>query len=103
MTTSQSLGGRNVASTGNTNNLMVRLDEESKAFIAKAAKLRRVSMSDYVRMVTVSQAQREVEEAERSTIALTPEEQLEFWNALAQAPELTDAQRELGSIMRGES
>jgi uncharacterized protein (DUF1778 family) len=92
-----------MASPSNTTNLMVRLDDESKAFIAKAAKLRRVSMSDYVRLVTVSQAQREVEEAEQSTIALTPEEQLEFWNALSQTPELTDAQRQLGSIVRGES
>ncbi len=92
-----------MASPSNTSNLMVRLDDESKAFIAKAAKLRRVSMSDYVRLVTVSQAQREVKEAEQSTIALTPEEQLEFWTALSQTPELTGPQRQLGAIMRGES
>ncbi len=91
-----------MTSPTNTTNLMVRLDADSKAFIAKAAELRRISMSDYVRLVTVSQAQREVEEAERDKIALTPEEQLAFWNALAQPPKLTDAQRQLGLIMRGD-
>lgn len=83
-------------------NLMVRLDEKSKSFIARAAELRHVSISDYVRMVTVAQAQREVEKAEQDVIALTAEEQLAFWNALARTPKLTKAQRELGAIMRGE-
>jgi uncharacterized protein (DUF1778 family) len=80
---------------------MVRLDEDSKSCIAKAAELRRVSISDYVRMVTVAQARREAE-AEQGTIALTPEEQLAFWKALNDPPKLTKAQRELGRIMRGD-
>jgi uncharacterized protein (DUF1778 family) len=80
---------------------MVRLDDESKSYITKAAELRHVSISDYVRMITVSQAQREVLEAEENTIALTTEEQLEFWKALAQTPRLTKAQRDLGAVMRG--
>ena len=91
-----------MASSGNTTNLMVRLDDESKSFVAKAARLRHISMSDYVRMVTVSQAQREVQQAEQNTIVLTADEQLEFWNALAQEPRLTKAQRKLGAVMRGE-
>ena len=33
--------------------LMVRLDHESKKCLAKAAELRRISVSDYVRTVTV--------------------------------------------------
>ncbi len=82
--------------------LMVRLDEESKSNIAKAAELRKVSISDYVRMVTVSQARREVEGAQHNRLALTPDEQLVFWNALHAPPELTEAQRELGQVMRGE-
>ena len=81
--------------------LMVRLDEESKAYVTKAAELRKVSISDYVRMVTVTQARREVSQAAQSTIALTPEEQLTFWNALNAAPKLTKAQRELGRTIRG--
>jgi uncharacterized protein (DUF1778 family) len=85
-----------------SSSLMVRLDDESKSYIAKAAELRHVSISDYVRMVTVSQAQREVREAQQSTIALTSDEQLEFWKALSQTPKLTKSQQGLGAVMRGE-
>ena len=83
--------------------LMVRLDDASKASLARAAELRRISISDYVRTVMVAQARREVQAAREQTIALTPEEQLAFWNALNEPPRLTDAQRKLGSLMRGES
>jgi uncharacterized protein (DUF1778 family) len=82
--------------------LMVRLDEVSKNFLAEAARLRRISISDYVREVTVEQARREVAAAKERTLSLTPEEQLAFWNALAETPTLTEAQRQLGAIMRGE-
>lgn len=82
--------------------LMVRLDEASKSSIAKAAKLRHISISDYVRSIVVTQAEREVREAEQWTIALAPHEQLAFWNALNEPPELTDAQKTLGTLMRGE-
>jgi uncharacterized protein (DUF1778 family) len=81
---------------------MVRLDEESKACLTEAARLRGISLSDYVRAVTVPQARREVSAAREQTLALTPEEQLAFWKALAEPPNLTEAQRRLGSIMRGE-
>jgi uncharacterized protein (DUF1778 family) len=82
--------------------LMVRLDDESKRFLAQAARLRRVSVSDYVRAVTVAQARREVQAARAQTVTLTPEEQLAFWQALNAPPVLTDAQRRLGALMRGE-
>jgi uncharacterized protein (DUF1778 family) len=83
--------------------LMVRLDSESKAVIAQAAGLRRTSISDYVRTVTVTQARREVESASSQTIALTPDEQLEFWRALQAPPKLTPAQKRLGALMRGDA
>src|SRR5437660_8406017 len=82
--------------------LMVRLDDESKMFLAQAAELRRISVSDYVRAVTVGQAKKEILAAREQTIALSPEEQLAFWNALSDPPQLTDAQRQLGSVMRGD-
>ncbi len=82
--------------------LMVRLDEAGKSSIAKAAKLRHISISDYVRSVVVTQAEREVREAEQQVIALAPHEQLAFWNALNERPALTDAQKALGNLMRGE-
>ena len=83
--------------------LMVRLDDKSKAYLSQAAELRRISVSDYVRTVTVAQAQKEVLAAREQTISLTPDEQLAFWNALNQPPRLTEAQRQLGAVMRGES
>jgi uncharacterized protein (DUF1778 family) len=83
--------------------LIVRLDEESRAILDRAAELRRISVSDYVRTVTVPQARREVGAARDQIIALSPEEQRAFWMALSQEPELTESQRELGAIMRGEA
>lgn len=82
--------------------LMVRLDDESKSYLARAAELRQISVSDYVRAVTVTQARREVQQAAEQTISMTAEEQLTFWNALNASPKLTPAQRELGTVMRGE-
>ena len=86
-----------------TGTLIVRLDEESKACLSQAAELRRISVSDYVRTVTVTQARREILAAREYIIALSPEGQLEFWKALNETPKLTAAQRRLGSLMRGES
>ena len=38
--------------------LMVRLDDDSKAYLTQAAKLRGISLSDYVRTVAVPQDRR---------------------------------------------
>ena len=82
--------------------LMVRLDPAGKSCIAKAAKLRHISVSDYVRSVTIAQAEREVRAAGERLIVLAPHEQLAFWNALNEAPVLTDSQQGLAALMRGE-
>jgi uncharacterized protein (DUF1778 family) len=81
---------------------MVRLDDRSKGYLAQAAQLRGISVSDYVRTVTVAHAQKEVEAARQQTIALTADEQLAFWTALSEPARLTPAQRRLGALMRGE-
>jgi uncharacterized protein (DUF1778 family) len=81
--------------------LIVRLDEESKSLLSQAAALRRISVSDYVRTVTISQARKEVLASREQTISLTPEEQLAFWNALNETPRLTPTQQRLGEVMRG--
>ena len=81
--------------------LMVRLDEESKQCLSEAAALRQVSVSDYVRTVTVAQARREVRASREQVIAMAAEEQLAFWKALNEPPKLTAAQRKLGIVMRG--
>ena len=85
-----------------TKSLMVRIDPSSKRMIARAASLRGVSASDYVRLVVVAQARRELDEEKTKTIAMTPEEQLAFWEALHEPVKLTRRQRDLGRIMRGQ-
>ena len=89
-------------STSKTSSLMVRLDTESKQALVAAAELRRISVSDYVRTVTVAQARREVSSAADRTILLSPDEQLAFWQALNSPAKLTPAQKRLGALMRGE-
>ena len=84
-----------------TSSLMVRLDSDSKQALAAAAELRRISVSDYVRTVTVAQARREVASAREQTVLLSPDEQLAFWRALQAPTTLTPAQKRLGAIMRG--
>jgi uncharacterized protein (DUF1778 family) len=81
---------------------MIRVDRSSKGVIAKAARLRGISASDYVRSVVVAQARREVKEAESQTISLTAEDQLAFFQALSADVKLTVRQRALGKLMRGE-
>ena len=88
--------------TAKTSSLMVRLDVESKRLLSEAARLHRISVSDYVRTVTVSQALREISAARENVIVLSPEDQLSLWNALNETPKLTLAQRRLGKMMRGE-
>jgi uncharacterized protein (DUF1778 family) len=88
-------------STEKASPLMVRLDADSKQALTDAAELRRISVSDYVRTVTVAQARREVASARDQTVLLSPDEQLAFWQALQAPPKLTPAQKRLGAIMRG--
>ena len=93
---------RSPARTPSARSLVVRLDDDSKECLSQAARLRGISLSDYVRMVTVPQARRELLAAREQTLALTPEEQLAFWKALAEPTTLTEAQRRLGALMRGD-
>jgi uncharacterized protein (DUF1778 family) len=97
------MGKTRTNATPGTSPLMVRLDSDSKDVLARAAELRGISVSAYVRQVTVAQARKEVEAAGGQTIALTPEEQLAFWTALAAPVKLTAAQKKLGKLMRGAS
>lgn len=86
-----------------TSPLMVRLDRDSKSSLAEAARLRGISVSDYVRQVMVAQARRELRAAVEQTLVLTADEQLAFWTALQAPAQLTPAQRKLGAIMRGKA
>ena len=81
--------------------LMVRLDEDSKKAPSQAAELRRISVSDYVRTVTVAQAKREVLSAQSQSIALCPDEQRAFWQALQEPVRLSASQKRLAAIAKG--
>ena len=82
-------------------NLMIRMDSSAKKLVARAATLRGVSTSDWVRNVLTSQAQLEVAEADERTIKLSRDEQLRFWDALQRPARLTRRQRELSRLMKG--
>jgi uncharacterized protein (DUF1778 family) len=81
--------------------LMVRVDAPSKTIIGRAARLRGVSASDYVRLVVVAEARRDLDEARTRTIRLSPPDQLAFWQALQRPTALSPRQRALGRLMRG--
>jgi uncharacterized protein (DUF1778 family) len=82
--------------------LMIRLDRQSKAQLHKAAKLRHMSLSDYVRQVAVPQARREVQAAKQGMIVLSREGQIAFWDALHAPVKMTPRLRKLGAMIRGE-
>ncbi len=82
--------------------LQTRLAPKHKRMIERAAKLRNLSVSDYLRQVLVPMAQREVEGAKQGVIEMTAEEQLAFWNIINEPPSpLTPAQKKLARLMRG--
>ena len=93
---------RSPVSTVAARSLMVRLDDESKSYLCQAAELRGISLSDYVRTVTVAQARLEVLSAEGQPLALTREEPLAFWHALDRPVNLSAGHERLGRMMRGE-
>jgi uncharacterized protein (DUF1778 family) len=86
-----------------TTTLQTRLDPKSKQTIAQAAELRHVGLSDYVRLVLVSTAKREVEQAKNQVLQMTADEQEQFWMALQAPAKLTNNQRKLAKIMQGGS
>lgn len=85
-----------------SNMVVVSMDEESMQLLTAAAKLRAISVSDYVRNVAVAQARRDVVEPRGQTILLSGDEQLAVWQALQAPAKLTAAQKRLGKLIRGE-
>ena len=81
--------------------LRLNLDQYSRRTLEAAAKLRRISVSEYIRSIAVPQAKREIEGARQNVVVLTPDEQLAFWNALQAPVKLTPAQMRLSRLARG--
>jgi uncharacterized protein (DUF1778 family) len=86
-----------------TTTLQTRLDQKSKQTIVQAAKLRQVGLSDYVRLVLVPAAKREIEQSKNQVLQMTADEQERFWMALQAPVKLTKNQCKLGKIMQGDS
>ena len=91
-----------MATQERTQILQARMKPENKNIIVKAAKLRDIPTSDYIRSVLLEHARKEVQSAENEVLQLTADEQLTFWSALDRATPLTTAQIDLGKLMRGE-
>jgi uncharacterized protein (DUF1778 family) len=85
-----------------TKTLQARLDPDSKRIVEEAARLRHVGLSDYIRLVLVPTARRELEQARHQVLQLTADEQERFWAALQAPAKPTEAQRRLGALMRGD-
>jgi len=86
-----------------TTTLQARLDPESKSIVEAAAKLRHVGLSDYIRLVLVPTAKREVERSKNQVLQMTADEQERFWLALEAPAKPTETQRKLGKIMQGDA
>jgi len=91
---------RKRASTSKDANLLVRCDSGTKKMLERAASVRGLSLSDYVRSRIVPLAKQDVEEADAGVLRLPREAQIAFWQALQNPPEPTEAQRELGRRVR---
>ena len=82
--------------------IQARINSENKSLIVQAAKLREIPVSDYMRLVLIDQARKEVTSNDQQVLQLTADEQIEFWNALDNPKGLTKAQKELGKLIKGE-
>ena len=91
---------RQRAGAAKSANLLVRCDRESKRVLERAAHLRGLTLSDYVRSRIVPLARQDVEEAETSVLRLPRDAQVSFWQALQNPPPLSRKQRELGRLVR---
>ena len=102
--TNHSGTGRPAARTGKgpskNANLLVRFDQGGKSLVLRAAGLRGLSLSDYVRTRILPLARQDVDEAETGVLRLAKQDQIAFWQALQHPPAPTRAQRALGKLVR---
>ena len=92
--------GKSVRESGRGAKLLVRFDPAGNALVRRAAAIRGLDAGDYVRSRIILQAQQDVEEADSSVLRLPREAQIAFWQALANPPQPTEAQRRLGELVR---
>ena len=80
--------------------MLVRFDREAKSLVQRAATVRGLTDSDYVRTRVLPLAQQDVEESKTGVLPLTKEDQIVFWQALQHPPTPTRPQRALGKLVR---
>lgn len=83
-----------------TANVLIRFDAKRKARVRRAAELRGLTVSDYIRTRIDSIVDRDLEEAETGVLRLSREDQIALWRALQNPPPPTKQQRELGALIR---
>ena len=93
-------GSRTPRGASRDENLLVRFDSAGKSLVKRAAAIRGLSVSDYVRSRITTLARQDVEEADTGVLRLPREDQIAFWQALQNPPPPTDVQRELGALVR---
>ncbi len=81
-------------------NVLVRFDSAGKALVKRAAAVRGLNVSDYVRTRIIAMAQQDVVEADTGVLRLPREAQIAFWQALQAPLAPTETQRELGALVR---
>lgn len=81
-------------------NVLVRFDRESKSLVRRAAALKGLTMSDYVRSRLVPVAREEIEEAASGVLRLEKKDQIALWRALSNPPKPNAAQKALGRLVR---
>jgi uncharacterized protein (DUF1778 family) len=80
--------------------LLVRFDSAGNALVRRAAAIRGLDAGDYIRSRILTLARQDVEEAGGGVLRLPREAQIAFWQALSNPPPPTEAQRQLGEIVR---
>lgn len=83
-----------------TASLLVRFDRQAKGIVQRAATVRGLTVSDYVRSRILTLATQDVEESESGLLRLAKADQIAFWQALQHPPAPTPAQRALGKLVR---
>lgn len=92
--------GRRRARVAKDANLLVRFDRVDKVLVQRAAHLRGLTLSDYVRSKILPLARQDIEEAGFGVLRLPKEDQVAFWRALQHPPAPTKTQRALGRLVR---
>ena len=78
-----------------TSFFQARLDPEEKGLIVKAAKLRGISQTDYLKAILIPFAKQELSDAEQGGVKLSKDEQELFWKALNKRVVLGKKQKEM--------